>query len=48
MTTQKNLPWHEMSAIALGNAIGRGEVDPVTLTEHFLARIERIDTKNEI
>ena len=37
-----------MSALALGDAIGRGEIDPVTLTEHFLARIEHIDTKHEI
>ena len=44
MTTQL----HEMSALALGEAIGRGEIDPVALTEHFLERIERIDTEHDI
>ena len=48
MTTHKNTPWHEMSALALGNAIGQGEIDQVALTKHFLARIKRIDTKHEI
>ncbi len=39
---------HEMSALALGEGIGRGEIDPVALTEHFLERIKRIDTAHDI
>lgn len=35
--------WHEMSALALGAAIADGAVDPIALTEHFLARIEAAD-----
>ncbi|MBS0126368.1 amidase [Thetidibacter halocola] len=34
------MDWTEMSAAALGRGIGAGEIDPVTLAEHFLARIE--------
>jgi aspartyl-tRNA(Asn)/glutamyl-tRNA(Gln) amidotransferase subunit A len=48
MTTQNSTVWHEMSALALGEAIGRGEIDPVALTEHFLERIARIDTAHDI
>ena len=36
-------PWHEMTALALGAAIGDGVIDPVALTEHFLARIDAED-----
>ncbi|MDH5453456.1 MAG: amidase, partial [Paracoccaceae bacterium] len=32
--------WQEMSAADLGRAIDRGEVDPVDLTETFLAAIK--------
>ncbi|MDP6589027.1 MAG: amidase family protein [Alphaproteobacteria bacterium] len=40
--------WHDMSALALGDGIGRGEIDANELCEHFLARIERIDTEHDI
>jgi len=43
-----NEEWHERTACALGDAIGRGEVDPQALTEHFLARIEEHDTDHLI
>ncbi|MFP6732011.1 MAG: amidase family protein [Alphaproteobacteria bacterium] len=36
MTTE----WHEMTACALGAGIAAGDIDPVALCEHFLARIE--------
>jgi aspartyl-tRNA(Asn)/glutamyl-tRNA(Gln) amidotransferase subunit A len=32
--------WQQMSAAALGRGIGAGEIDPVALTEHFLAAID--------
>ena len=35
--------WHEMSACALGDAIGAAKIDPRELTEHFLERIESVD-----
>ena len=41
-------PWHEMSALALGEAIGEGAVDPVELAEHFLARIAEHDRAHAI
>lgn len=43
-----NENWHERTACALGDAIGRGEIDPRALTEHFLARIEAHDTDHLI
>ena len=41
-------PWHEMTALALGTAIDDGTIDPVALTEHYLARIERDDTDHTV
>jgi len=35
--------WHEMTACALGDAIGRGDIDATALCEHFLARIAEHD-----
>ena len=40
--------WHEMTALALGAAIENGQIDPVDLTEHFLARIEGEDPDHRI
>jgi len=40
--------WHDMSALALGDGIERGEIDASELCEYFLERIERIDTQHEI
>jgi len=40
--------WHEMSALTLGEGIGRGEIDAEELCEHFLERIARIDTEHDI
>ncbi|MFP6688649.1 MAG: amidase family protein [Alphaproteobacteria bacterium] len=40
--------WHEMSALSLGESIGRGDIDPSELCEYFLERIERFDTKQDI
>lgn len=36
--------WHTRTACELGDAIGRAEVDPRALAEHFLGRIEAHDT----
>ena len=41
-------PWHAQTALQLGAAIGAGEIDPVELTDHFLARIEEFDTDHSI
>ena len=41
-------PWHEMTALALGAAIDDGTIDPVALTEHYLARIESDDTDHTV
>src|SRR6185295_12136511 len=38
MSETANRPWHEMTALELGAAIGAGRADPVELTQHFLAR----------
>jgi aspartyl-tRNA(Asn)/glutamyl-tRNA(Gln) amidotransferase subunit A len=40
--------WHTRSACALGEAIGRGEIDPRALVEHFLTRIEAGDRDHVI
>ena len=48
MTAYNSTAWHEMSALALGSAIGQGKIDPLALTEHFLGRIERIDNAHDI
>ncbi|MSO74735.1 MAG: amidase [Alphaproteobacteria bacterium] len=37
--------WHEQTALALGAGISNGTIDPVDLTEHFLARIAAHDPK---
>ena len=41
-------PWHEMTALALGTAIDDGTIDPVALTEHYLARIENDDADHTV
>ncbi|MCH7944185.1 MAG: amidase [Proteobacteria bacterium] len=41
-------PWHEMSACALGVGIADGDIDPVALCEHFLARIAAHDDDRKI
>ena len=43
-----NEQWHERTACALGDAIGRGEIDPRALTEHFLTRIAEQDADHLI
>ena len=40
--------WHEMSACALGVGIADGDIDPVALCEHFLARIAAHDDDRKI
>ena len=42
------LPWHEMTALALGTAIADGAIDPLALTEHYLARIESKDADHTV
>ncbi len=43
-----SVEWHEMSALALGEGIGAGEIDAGELCDYFLERIERIDSAQEI
>ncbi len=38
--------WHDETALALGAGIATGTIDPVELTEHFLARIATDDPKH--
>lgn len=38
--------WHEQTALELGASIAKGAIDPVELTEHFLARIAVHDPKH--
>ena len=40
--------WHHMTALALGQGIGAGDIDPVELAEHFLARIEALDSDRTV
>jgi len=40
--------WHEMTALELGTGIADKRIDPVELTEHFLARIEGEDTAHRV
>ena len=40
--------WHGMTALELGAAIGAGAIDPVALAEHFLGRIDAVDTDHSI
>lgn len=40
--------WHEQTALELGAAIGAGTIDPVALTEHFIARIEAEDREQKV
>ncbi len=40
--------WHDMTALQLGDGIAAGEIDPVDLTEHFLARIEELDGERRV
>ena len=35
--------WHGMSAVAQGDAVARGDVDPRDLCAHYLARIAAHD-----
>ncbi len=48
MTTQETRQWHGLSACALGAGIAAGDIDPVALTEHFLARIETHDAEHRV
>ncbi len=40
--------WQRMTALELGDEIGGGRIDPVALTEHFLARIGEVDGEHSI
>ncbi|MFQ5985451.1 MAG: amidase [Alphaproteobacteria bacterium] len=40
--------WHRMTALDLGAAIEAGRIDPVTLTERFLDRVEALDRERTI
>jgi len=40
--------WHESTALDLGAGIGAGEIDPIELAEHFIARIEANDAAQRI
>ena len=40
--------WHDMTALALGQGIAAGDIDPVALAEHFLARIEALDSERTV
>ena len=42
------VPWHEQTATALGQNIRQQEINPVELTQHFLARIKANDQDNRI
>ena len=44
MTTE----WHEMTALALGDGIAAGAIDPVDLAERLLARIEAGDAAHQV
>ena len=39
MTASAAPAWHRMSAVAQGDAIARGEIDPRALCAHYLDRI---------
>ncbi len=41
-------PWHEQTALSLGQAIGDGRIDPVELTDLFLDRIGAEDPDHAI
>ena len=40
--------WHDMTALALGQGIAAGDIDPVALAKHFLARIEALDSERTV
>ena len=40
--------WHDLTATALGKSIARGEIGPVELTQHFLARIKANDADRRV
>ena len=40
--------WHQLTALQLGDKIAQGEIDPVELTDYFLARIREKDPDNVI
>ncbi len=39
---------HEMTALELGSGVASGALDPVAITEHFLARIDAMDADHKI
>lgn len=39
---------HDMTALELGRGVGSGALDPVAITEHFLARIGALDADHKI
>lgn len=39
---------HDMTALELGKGVGSGALDPVAITEHFLARIGTMDADHKI
>ena len=41
-------PLHDLSATELGAAMRAGDLDPVAVTEHFLARIDEFDAGRTI
>ena len=43
-----DIPWHEMTALALGAAIADKSIDAVDLTEHFLDRMAREDPDHRV
>ena len=43
-----DIPWHEMTALALGAAIADKSIDPVDLTEHFLGRMAQEDPDHRV
>ena len=40
--------WHNLTATELGKGIARGEIGPVELTQHFLARIKANDADRRV
>ncbi|TNE59714.1 MAG: amidase [Alphaproteobacteria bacterium] len=40
--------WHDKTALQLGDLIGRGEIDPRELTEHYFSRINAHEERDQI
>ena len=40
--------WHNLTATELGQCVARGEIGPVELTQHFLARIKANDADRRV